>query len=78
MKEKALNKLFKVYQDRHQYNIEHGIVPPETLIEEMLISDLADSFAREYGLDRDFLKEALYRCLNGTAPSCVYGNKILP
>ncbi len=78
MREKILNELFEAYQNKHQYNIKHGIVPASMLIEEVLLSDLSDSFALKYGCDRDFLKESLYRYLNGTAPSCVWNNKILP
>ncbi len=75
---KIIIELNEAYQNKHQYNIKHGIVPPSVLLEEILISDLADSFAQKYGCDRDFLKESLYRYLNGTAPSCVWNNKILP
>lgn len=78
MREKILNKLIEAYQRKHQYNIEHGIVPSGVAIEELLISDLAGSFAKEYGCNEDFLKESLYRYLNGTAPSYVFDNKTLP
>ena len=78
MKKKVLNKLIKAYCNEHQSNVKRGVVPPEVLIEEVLISDLADCFAKKYGCDGDFLKEFLYRYLNGTAPSRVCNKKILP
>ncbi|MCI8607482.1 MAG: NAD(P)-dependent oxidoreductase [Hungatella sp.] len=78
MKKKILKKLIKAYENNHQYNLKHGIVPTDVLIEEVLISDLACIFAKKYGCDGDFLKEFLYRYLNGTAPSRVYNKKIFP